>query len=284
MEIYQPIFTTFVLVEEKLIQILEKSKHNEKENAAFLKRLKKQSKQNIDQSFHQEHDAVFDRIDCLDCGNCCSTTSPIFTDQDTKRLSKLFRVKPVQFIAEYLRGKGIDVLVTREPGGTQLGEQVRNLLLTPRDEKMVDDAELLLMFAARVQHIQQKILPALNSGQWVVSDRFVDATFAYQGGGRQIGRDRIDALAKWSLQGLTTDLTFLFDLPVDVGLQRLGRRGNAKDRIELEKRSFFDKVRNCYLQIAEAEPDRVKIINATQSVDNIQLQLTDHLKQLLETA
>ena len=103
MEIYQPIFTTFVLVEEKLIQILEKSKHNEKENAAFLKRLKKQSKQNIDQSFHQEHDAVFDRIDCLDCGNCCSTTSPIFTDQDTKRLSKLFRVKPVQFIAEYLR-------------------------------------------------------------------------------------------------------------------------------------------------------------------------------------
>lgn len=185
------------------------------------------------------------------------------------------------FIADYLRDKGIEVLVTREPGGTELGEQIRDLLLTPRTEKMVDDAELLLMFAARVQHIQQKILPALNSGQWVVSDRFVDATFAYQGGGRQISHDRIETLARWSLQDLTTDLTFLFDLPVDVGLQRVGSRGHAKDRIELEKRSFFDKVRNCYLQVARAEPGRVKIIDAAQPVDHIQQQLQKYIDQLL---
>lgn len=185
------------------------------------------------------------------------------------------------FIADYLRVKGIDVLVTREPGGTQLGEQIRNLLLTPRDEKMVDDAELLLMFAARVQHIQQKVLPALKNGRWVVSDRFIDATFAYQGGGRGIAFDRIEALANWSLQGVSTDLTFLFDLPVAVGQQRVSTRGNAKDRIEMEKHSFFDKVRQCYLQVAQDEPQRVKIIDAAESVDNIQQQLTDHLNQLL---
>ncbi|MEX1199710.1 MAG: dTMP kinase [Methylophaga sp.] len=185
------------------------------------------------------------------------------------------------FIADYLRDKGIDVLVTREPGGTELGEQIRDLLLTPRDEKMVDDAELLLMFAARVQHIQQKVLPALKNGQWVVSDRFVDATFAYQGGGRGIAFDRIEALAKWSLQGVSTDLTFLFDLPVALGQQRVSTRGNAKDRIEMEKHSFFDKVRQCYLQVAEGEPQRVKIIDAAESVDNIQQQLTAHLNQLL---
>ncbi len=185
------------------------------------------------------------------------------------------------FIADYLRDKGIDVLVTREPGGTQLGEQIRDLLLTPRAEKMTDDAELLLMFAARVQHVQQKVLPALKNGQWVVSDRFVDATFAYQGGGRGIAFDRIDALANWSLQGVSTDLTFIFDLPVVVGQQRVSTRGNAKDRIEMEKHSFFEKVRQCYLQVAAGEPQRVKIIDAAESVDQIQQQLTAHLNQLL---
>lgn len=185
------------------------------------------------------------------------------------------------FIADYLRDNGIDVLVTREPGGTELGEQIRDLLLTPRDEKMVDDAELLLMFAARVQHIQQKVLPALKNGQWVISDRFIDATFAYQGGGRGIAFDRIEALANWSLQGVSTNLTFLFDLPVAVGQQRVSTRGNAKDRIEMEKHSFFDKVRQCYLQVAQDEPQRVKIIDAAESVDNIQQQLTAHLNQLL---
>ncbi|MDT8311500.1 MAG: dTMP kinase [Methylophaga sp.] len=185
------------------------------------------------------------------------------------------------FIAEYLSVKGIEVLVTREPGGTQLGEQIRELLLTPRDEKMVDDAELLLMFAARVQHLQQKILPALNNGLWVISDRYVDATFAYQGGGRQISHDRIDALAHWSLQGVSTDLTFLFDLPVALGLDRVGRRGNGKDRFEQEKHSFFAQVRQCYLDVAEAEPDRVKIIDAAQSIEHIQQQLQNHIDLLL---
>jgi len=103
MKLYQSIFSTFVTVEERLKKILENSQANEKENVAFLKRLKKQSKQNIDHTFRKEHDAVFSKTDCLECGNCCSTTSPIFTDQDIKRLSKLFKVKPVQFIGEYLR-------------------------------------------------------------------------------------------------------------------------------------------------------------------------------------
>ncbi len=185
------------------------------------------------------------------------------------------------FIADYLQSKHIDVVLTREPGGTELGEQVRDLLLTPRDEKMVDDAELLLMFAARVQHLQQKILPALNNGQWVISDRFVDATFAYQGGGRGIDADRIQSLADWSLQGVSTDLTFLFDLPVAVGQERVTSRGHAKDRFELEKHSFFDKVRDAYLQAASAQPARIKVIDAAQPVNHIQDQLRAHIDQLL---
>ena len=185
------------------------------------------------------------------------------------------------FIADYLQSKNIDVVVTREPGGTELGEQVRALLLTPRDEKMADDAELLLMFAARVQHLQQKILPALNNGQWVISDRFVDATFAYQGGGRGIDPVRIQSLAEWSLQGVSTDLTFLFDLPVAVGQERVTSRGQAKDRFELEKHSFFDKVRDAYLQAASVEPARIKVIDAAQPIDHIQEQLKAHIDQLL---
>lgn len=185
------------------------------------------------------------------------------------------------FIADYLQSKNIDVVLTREPGGTELGEQVRDLLLTPRDEKMVDDAELLLMFAARVQHLQQKILPALNNGQWVISDRFVDATFAYQGGGRGIDAGRIQSLADWSLQGVSTDLTFLFDLPVAVGQERVTSRGHAKDRFELEKHSFFDKVRDAYLQAASAQPARIKVIDAAQPVNHIQDQLRAHIDQLL---
>lgn len=185
------------------------------------------------------------------------------------------------FIADYLQSKHIDVVLTREPGGTELGEQVRDLLLTPRDEKMVDDAELLLMFAARVQHLQQKILPALNNGQWVISDRFVDATFAYQGGGRGIDAGRIQSLADWSLQGVSTDLTFLFDLPVAVGQERVTSRGHAKDRFELEKHSFFDKVRDAYLQAASAQPARIKVIDAAQPVNHIQDQLRAHIDQLL---
>lgn len=188
------------------------------------------------------------------------------------------------FIADYLQSKKIDVVLTREPGGTELGEQVRDLLLTPRDEKMTDDAELLLMFAARVQHLQQKIMPALNNGQWVLSDRFVDATFAYQGGGRGIDTGRIQSLAEWSLQGVSTDLTFLFDLPVAVGQERVTSRGNAKDRFELEKHSFFDKVRDAYLQAANAEPARIKVIDAAQPVEHIQAQLKAHIDQLLATS
>ncbi|MCX4189255.1 dTMP kinase [Methylophaga sp. OBS3] len=188
------------------------------------------------------------------------------------------------FIAEYLRQRGVDLVVTREPGGTEVSEKIRTLLLTPSDEPIVDDAELLLMFAARVQHIQHKILPALARGQWVLSDRFVDATYAYQGGGRGIDSNRIQQLADWSLQGISTDITFLFDLPVETGQQRVKTRGNAKDRIEQEKHSFFDKVRQHYLQLAEAEPNRIKIIDAALTIEAIQAQLSTQLDQLLDTA
>jgi dTMP kinase len=173
------------------------------------------------------------------------------------------------FIADYLRDKGIDVLVTREPGGTQLGEQIRDLLLTPRSEKMTDDAELLLMFAARVQHVQQKVLPALQNGQWVVSDRFVDATFAYQGGGRGLSVEMITTLESLVQETLQPDLTILLDLPVEVGMARAKERGDF-DRIENEQLSFFENVRSAYLERAKNNPERFRVINASQTLEQVQ--------------
>lgn len=187
----------------------------------------------------------------------------------------------LRFIEQYLVEQGISVVVTREPGGTPLGEQIRKVLLTPQTVSMTVDTELLLMFAARVEHVQQKILPALARGEWVLTDRFVDASFAYQGAGRQIAFERIQHLADWALQGVKTDITFLFDLPVAVGQQRVLQRGKAKDRFEQEKTDFFEKVRSCYLKRAEAEPQRLKIIDANKSVSQIQQQLVPYLEQLL---
>ncbi|WP_289285004.1 dTMP kinase, partial [Methylophaga sp. UBA1918] len=153
----------------------------------------------------------------------------------------------IQFIKTYLERFNQTVVVTREPGGTPLAEEIRELLLKPREERMSDDTELLLMFAARAQHINQVILPALSEGKWVVCDRFVDATFAYQGAGRGIHEERIAALSEWTLAGLKTDLTLLFDLPVEVGQQRVNQRLLQKDRFEQEKTDFFEKIRHCYL-------------------------------------
>ncbi|MCB2427569.1 dTMP kinase [Methylophaga pinxianii] len=189
----------------------------------------------------------------------------------------------LQFIADFLTARGKQVVVTREPGGTELGEKVREVLLQPSEHPMAQDTELLLMFAARAEHIQQIILPALNRGDWVLSDRFVDATFAYQGGGRGIDEQRIQALAEWTLQGCQTDVTFLFDLPVALGQKRVEQRQQQKDRFELEKQAFFERVRNCYLSRAQAEPNRIKLIDASHSVEVIQQQLTQQLELLLET-
>ena len=188
----------------------------------------------------------------------------------------------IQFIKTYLERFNQTVVVTREPGGTPLAEEIRELLLKPREERMSDDTELLLMFAARAQHINQVILPALSEGKWVVSDRFVDATFAYQGAGRGIYEERIAALSEWTLAGLKTDLTLLFDLPVDVGQQRVNQRLLQKDRFEQEKTDFFEKIRHCYLERAAAEPERIQIIDAEKSITAIEQQVSNILDKLLK--
>ncbi|WP_289282727.1 MULTISPECIES: dTMP kinase [unclassified Methylophaga] len=188
----------------------------------------------------------------------------------------------IQFIKTYLERFNQTVVVTREPGGTPLAEEIRELLLKPREERMSDDTELLLMFAARAQHINQVILPALSEGKWVVCDRFVDATFAYQGAGRGIHEERIAALSEWTLAGLKTDLTLLFDLPVEVGQQRVNQRLLQKDRFEQEKTDFFEKIRHCYLERAAAEPERIQIIDAEKSITAIEQQVSNILDKLLK--
>jgi dTMP kinase len=187
----------------------------------------------------------------------------------------------LSFIRDFLEQKGVTVRVTREPGGTELGEQIRELLLTPRDTGMSHDAELLLMFAARAEHIEQVIKPALARGEWVLCDRFVDATFAYQGGGRGIERERIEAISEWTLKGLQTDLTFLFDLPVEQGQARVIKRQEAKDRFEQEKAAFFQLIRDCYLERAANEPSRIKVIDSSRDIAAIQEQLSAILTEML---
>jgi len=184
------------------------------------------------------------------------------------------------FIQRYLSENGKNLTVTREPGGTELGEKIRSLLLTPTESGMAVDTELLLMFSARAEHVSQVIKPSLNRGEWVLSDRFTDATFAYQGGGRGIDQQRIAELAQWTLNGLQPDLTLLFDLPVELGQQRVLSRNEGIDRFEQEKVDFFEKVRSCYLQRAQQDPQRIKIIDASQSIADIEVQITTILKPL----
>jgi dTMP kinase len=187
----------------------------------------------------------------------------------------------ISFIRDFLEARGKRVVVSREPGGTELGEQIRALLLAPRKTGMSEDTELLLMFAARAEHIHQIIKPSLERGDWVLCDRFVDATFAYQGGGRGIDRDRIQTISDWTLKGIQTDLTLLFDLPVAVGQSRVVKRQQQKDRFEQEKAVFFERIRNCYLQRAEMEPERIKLIDASRDIESIQYQLSTILTELL---
>lgn len=178
----------------------------------------------------------------------------------------------LEYIKKKMISAGKDVLVTREPGGTKLGEKIRELLLHAKDQNISDDAELILMFAARAQHLHEVIEPALNSGKVVICDRFTDATFAYQGGGRGIADERISTLKKWVQRGREPDLTLLFDLPIETGLERAGKRSNP-DRFEKETQNFFEKVRNKYLEIAKQEPERVKIIHAEKEIAEVQNQL-----------
>lgn len=176
------------------------------------------------------------------------------------------------FIRDWFAARGLPLLVTREPGGTPLAEEIRALLLAPRDEAVHPDAELLLMFAARAQHLRQVILPALRAGQWVLCDRFTDATYAYQGGGRGIDTTRIAALEQFVQGVIRPGLTLLLDVPVEVGMARAAARGQA-DRFEGERREFFDRVRAAYLHQAEAEPARIRVVNAARPLVEVQGEL-----------
>ena len=187
----------------------------------------------------------------------------------------------VRFIQDYLTSLGKTVVVTREPGGTELSEKIRNLLLEPSPNSMDNDTELLLMFASRAEHVSKVINPALHRGEWVLCDRFLDATYAYQGAGRGIQRQRIQQIADWTLKGLTPDLTLLFDLPVELGLERVLERKGEMDRFEQEKINFFKKIRKSYLKSAKAEPNRIKIVDASLSITEIQEQLTQLIEPLI---
>ena len=187
----------------------------------------------------------------------------------------------MQVLAERIEARGMELVQTREPGGTELGEALRELLLGHRHTGMADDTELLLMFAARAEHIQRRIRPALDRGEWVLCDRFTDATYAYQGAGRGVPIERIRILEDWVQAGLRPDLTLLMDLPVEQGLERAGRRSDP-DRFESEALAFFERVRQGYLDIARAEPERVKVIDAARGLDEVTARVRAVITEFLE--
>jgi dTMP kinase len=180
------------------------------------------------------------------------------------------------FMRDYLQRAGYRIVVTREPGGTSLGEEIRSLLLGHRHDGMALTTETLLMFAARAEHLEQVIRPALAQDHWVLCDRFTDATYAYQGGGRGLALEQIAALETWVQGNLRPDLTMLFDLPVEVGLARAGKRSVA-DRFEQEDREFFERVRATYRKRALRNPDRYRIVDANQSVEAVQSEVESTL-------
>lgn len=187
----------------------------------------------------------------------------------------------VPFIKGYLQSQHIPVVVTREPGGTQLAEKIRELLLHSNDEAVTSHAEILLMFAARAQHLSHVIKPALAQGQWVLCDRFTDATYAYQGGGRGMSLDAIGWLENFVQDDLRPDLTLLLDVPVETGMARAKNRAAQLDRFESEQFEFFNRVRQVYLNQARQYPGRIKIIKADQPLDDVQRAIVENLMPLL---
>jgi len=175
-------------------------------------------------------------------------------------------------IKSILEASGKEVVMTREPGGTPLGETIRGLLLDAKQSSMVTDTELLLMFAARAQHLAEVIQPALAEGKYVLCDRFTDATYAYQGGGRGVAMARIAQLEQFVQGDLRPDLTVLLDLPVAQGMKRAGER-SAPDRFEQQQLDFFEKVRACYLAMVAEQPDRYRIVDAGQELAMVQQQI-----------
>ncbi len=186
----------------------------------------------------------------------------------------------VQWLVETLRSQGIEVLSTREPGGTAIGEKLRELLL---HEPMGLECETLMMFAARAEHLRTVIEPALSRGVWVVCDRFTDATFAYQGGGRELGYERIATLERWVHPDIQPDRTWLFDVPLDVARERLNRT-REQDRFEKMADAFFQRTRDVYLARAKAHPARIICVDSTQSIDNIRTSLARDIEQLIDSA
>lgn len=182
--------------------------------------------------------------------------------------------------AEWLRGQGVEVVCTREPGGTPLAEQIRTLFVHAGDEPLAPATELCLVFAARAQHVAQVIEPALAAGKWVLCDRFTDATYAYQGGGRGLSSALIGALEQTVLGGLRPHLTLLFDLPVADGLARARQRA-ALDRIEQEQQDFFERVRATYVARAAAEPERFRTVQAAAPLIQVQQQVQELLAEAL---
>lgn len=184
------------------------------------------------------------------------------------------------FIEDRLRAAGLDIVCTREPGGTQLGEQLRQTLLAPSDIGIVAKAELLMMFAARAQHLAECIVPALQRGQWVLCDRFTDASYAYQGAGRGMGEGPVSVLEDFVQGEFRPDLTLLLDVPADIGLARARGRG-VLDRFELEDRAFFERVRESYLSRAKRSSGRYQIIDASAALVDVERQLQDLVSNLI---
>ena len=184
----------------------------------------------------------------------------------------------IEFIKQWLNENKIDFIATREPGGTPLAEQLRGLLLQPRDEAVDETAELLMVFAARAQHLNQVIIPALQQGKWVLCDRFTDATYAYQGGGRQMNTETIGNLENLVQRALRPDAVLLLDIPVEQGLERARGRGEL-DRFEQEDIAFFERVRTTYLQRAKNNDD-YHVLDASQPLEQVQAQLKTVLNQL----
>jgi dTMP kinase len=188
-----------------------------------------------------------------------------------------------KFVREWLQERGVRVCLTREPGGTPLAERVRGLVLDRQGEAITPVTETLLMFAARGLHVENLIRPALERGEWVICDRFTDATRAYQGAGRGVSSEWIEQLAAQVQRGLKPDCTLLLDLPVTTGLERVRQRSGAAptDRFEEEPAKFFERVREAYLGLARAEPQRIRIVNASGTVQDVQMQVASVLEALV---
>lgn len=185
----------------------------------------------------------------------------------------------IPYLQSIVERAGHKALLTREPGGTALGEQLRHILLDSVSLEISDDTELLLMFSARMQHLQEVVLPNLDNGIWVICDRFTDATYAYQGGGRGIDENRIAELESWVQRGLQPDLTLLLDLPVELGFQRVQDRGAPDDRFEKQQYDFKNAVRNIYLCRANTSNGRMKVIDASQSLDQVAADINEIMGQ-----